>query len=280
MMTKTGIPKFLTGFHIKLIAIISMLLDHFADIFMARVLGGIYAPDGNTEAVHTSARWLWDWISANERVLWSCYDVLRWAGRPAFPLFCFLLVEGFIHTKNRKKYGLRLLLFALISEIPYDLAFSNRVLELKNNNVFFTLLLGFLMLWAVSFLQDRIEKYREKGAAQWLCVIMHILAPTACLLVSFVIINTVLCSSYVVSGVFAIMVLYLLRKRPALAMAVTVIILSILNISFVMLFALPAVAVVLMYNKERGRPVKYGFYVFYPAHILILYALGRLVLML
>ena len=70
---------------------------------------------------------------------------LRCVGRLAFPIYCFLLVEGFHHTKNPKGYALRLLIGAILSELPYDLLLSGGI-SFARQSVMITLLLGFLML--------------------------------------------------------------------------------------------------------------------------------------
>ena len=104
------------GYDLKLIALITILIDH---------LGGSI---------------LWRYIVAthayNDEILMGIYELMRYVGRMAFPLYCFLLVEGFLHTRNVAKYAGRLALFALISEIPFDLAISGEWWIYSSNNVF------------------------------------------------------------------------------------------------------------------------------------------------
>ena len=84
---------------------------------------------------------------------YSWYRIFRDIGRAAFPIFCFLLVEGFLHTHNRKKYGLNLFLFACISEIPWNFMFTN-TWRYEKQNVFFTLFLGYLAFCALEYFWD------------------------------------------------------------------------------------------------------------------------------
>ena len=122
VIAKSGI----SGSTLKLIAIFTMLIDHIAaTVILQMINNGI---GGQT--------------------LIDIYWVMRSIGRMAFPVFCFLLVEGFKYTHSREKYAARMFIFALISEIPFDLAINNTVLEFKSNNVFFTLLLGLLAITA------------------------------------------------------------------------------------------------------------------------------------
>ena len=137
MKIKTGI----SGSVLKWIAVITMAIDHmgagFLESYVMNAWGG--STIGNTFA----GRW-------NE--ILSVDQILRYIGRPAFPIFCFLLVQGFLHTRDVKKYAIRLGIFALISEIPFDLALHIRPFHWQNQNVFFTLLLGLLAIW---FMQSR-----------------------------------------------------------------------------------------------------------------------------
>lgn len=136
--TKRGI----SGSTVKLVGIITMFIDHFAAAVLARIL--------------LSGRWT--------DQLYNVYQILRMVGRLGFPIFCFLLVEGFEKTGNRAKYALRLGLFALISEVPFDLAFSAKVLEFEYQNVYFTLFLGLLALCVYDFLSKR----KLPVVARWL----------------------------------------------------------------------------------------------------------------
>ena len=69
------------------------------------------------------------------------YFISRMIGRIAFPIYVFLLVEGFVHTKDIKKYIIRIALFALISEVPFDLAFYNTVFDIYHQNFMWELLI-------------------------------------------------------------------------------------------------------------------------------------------
>ena len=103
----------ISGMTLKIIALLLMFIDHAALIFFA---GTIWYLPG--------------------RIL----------GRISFPIFCFLIVEGYCHTRSVRRYAGRLFLFALISEIPFDYAFFGRLVYMGYQNVFFTLFLGLLAL--------------------------------------------------------------------------------------------------------------------------------------
>lgn len=110
---------------LKLIACMTMLLDH---------IGVVIVMDCFENAT-----------GANKGMLLDLYEILRTIGRLSFPIYCFLLVEGHVHRRDPKRYGLRLLLGAILAEIPFDLA-AFGALTLRHQSVMVTLLLGFLML--------------------------------------------------------------------------------------------------------------------------------------
>ncbi|HEX3076878.1 MAG TPA: TraX family protein [Lachnospiraceae bacterium] len=120
----------ISGSTIKLVAIFTMLIDHTA----ATILEKIISKNG-----------MYDYYSDNN-ILYNIYSLMRSIGRLAFPIFCFLLVEGLIHTRNKWKYALRMALFAVISEVPFDLAFANKPIFWGYQSVYFTLLIGLLVM--------------------------------------------------------------------------------------------------------------------------------------
>ena len=136
----------ISGSTVKLVGIITMFLDHFAGTLLARIL----ISGGWTDELY--------WI----------YFILRMVGRLGFPIFCFLLVEGFEKTRSRGKYALRLGLFSLLSEIPFDLALSAKVLEFGYQNVYFTLFLGMLALCTCDFLEKHCGR-KSGSLPRWAC---------------------------------------------------------------------------------------------------------------
>lgn len=239
---KTG----LTGSTLKLIAIITMFIDHIGAILLEN---GLLLQVSDSVLAGNS----FDFLVADYH-FWSNFNlVLRLIGRLAFPLFCFLLVEGFLHTKNVKKYALRLGLFALISEVPFDLAVYNSFFDLHSQNVFFTLLLGLLVLWGLQYFKENLPVT--------MMPLRYLAAITGMLAAHF------LQTDYAAFGVLLIVLLYELRenrKWQCIGGALLTLFKS-YTAPLAFLFAY-------YYNGERGKQLpKYVFYAFYPAHLLLLY---------
>ena len=125
---------------LKIIAIITMLIDHFA--------AGVYA-------VLYSQGYLIKWgvTSYTEEIYYLCRNI----GRFAFPVFCFLLVEGFFHTKSKVKYLRNLVIFALVSEVPFDLLLNEKI-GFNGQNVFFTLAIALAVIWGITKVKERFSK--------------------------------------------------------------------------------------------------------------------------
>ena len=165
----------LSGTALKRIACLSMLLDHIGASLLENGLfkqGSFWPGDVQLDGI------------------------LRLAGRLAFPIYCFLLVEGFLHTHDFKKYALRMLGFALISEWPFDWAFFSGVYW-GHQNVYFTLLLGLLAMKALDTYQTPEGMPALKG----------ILGAATCFLAA-----ALLHCDYDVLGLALILALYMTRK--------------------------------------------------------------------
>ncbi len=229
----------LTGFHLKYIAMLTMTIDHIGAVLLPRIS--------------------------------PYYNLFRGIGRIAFPIYCYLLVEGFIHTSNRKSYLTRLLLFAMISEIPFDMALFHFPLNhslsflMSHQNVFFTLSSAFLAMCL-------FEKYwftQPLMSFSWLFIIgftaewFHF--------------------DYGLTGILVVMIIFICKRlRTDFPPLLTGILTILPLISFESLTGFcPALAVpfLWLYNEKKGSPLpggrsfpgaKYLFYAYYPLHLTIL----------
>lgn len=241
--------KGISGSTLKIIAVISMLIDHIGAIILMRALiwYGIFDAIGTpTEAA---------FIEAHAGLFYT-YVVFRQLGRIAFPIFCFLLVQGFLHTHNLKKYLSRLFLFALVSEVPFDLGILGVPFDWRFQNVYFTLFLGVLAIAGIRMAEEKKE-WHMSGR-----VLLGLLAALLCAGAALL-----LKTDYDVPGVLAIVALYLLRKRKTLSVGVGC---AVLREIPAFISMLP----VYFYNGKRGINMKWFFYLFYPAHILLLYLIA------
>jgi len=230
-MTESKKYQILSGSTLKIIALITMFIDHFA---LTVLYWGILEPNA---PIYTDTPYY---------RIYQIYNICRKIGRVAFPLFCFLLVEGFIHTSNRKKYILRLAIFAIISEIPFNLAVNNQLIDPSTFNVFFTLLLGFLAIWGMEVLRDK--------------PMFMLLPPIAAGFIAYFI-----QCDYDYRGIILIVILYVFRYTRVYQ---TVFGALSLYWEWPAMFAFIPIA---LYNGKKGRNIKYFSYVFYPAHLLLLY---------
>ena len=244
----------ISGSTIKMIAIVSMFIDHLGAAVVSRIISSYSFND-----YYMTPTGIAGFFSVDTWV--TIYRVMRSIGRLGFPIFCFLLVEGFPHTHDVKKYALRLLAFCFISEIPFDLAFNGTVLEFSYQNVYFTLFLGLLTMIGIRAVR---EKKNWHPLLQLFLLIAVLLAGMAA--------AELLSTDYASIGVFCIVMLYLTHEQRPLQLAVGC-------IEF--WWELPAPLAFLpiaFYNGKRGWNMKYFFYIFYPAHLLLLvllcYALG------
>ena len=221
----------MSSFVLKVIAILAMFCDHFGDFYYEEV------------------------------------TMLNYIGRLAFPIFAFQIAQGYIHTKDIKKYILRLTIFAFISQIPYML-FNHAIFDnWFEVNVIFTLLFGLLVI----LVYDKYNKF--VGFCS--CFALGVLAQ-------------VLHFDYGFYGVFIVFMFYLLQNYK-LYMSITFILSTIVmyivklfqnNINLKYLFleksilwlvisTCLSIVLILFYNGKKGKDAKYMFYIFYPLHLLV-----------
>ena len=222
----------ISGSTLKMIALVTMLIDHIGAVVVARAM---YTPEF-------------------DQAFWSSiYLPMRQIGRIAFPIYCFLLVEGFLHTKNVKKYVIRLLLFAVISEIPFNLALTGNIFDLRYQNVYWELALGLISIYILRYFEKKSYPYWLQISVRLTVLIVFVLLAEFCQL------------DYGAYGIFSIIVLYVCRQNKWTQMGAGA-------LSFLWEIPAPlAFLPVACYNGKRGKSVKYVFYIFYPAHLLILY---------
>lgn len=210
---------------IKIIAVCSMVIDHMA----------LCIP--------------WFWLNPD------LYTLMRQIGRIAFPIFCFCIVQGYFHTSDVKKYILRLFIFALISEIPFDLATgtfdSGRYFS--HQNVFFTLCIGLIAVYMIDSMSDKVLFQIYAVAAS--CILARVLK-----------------TDYNMYGVIQILIFYYFRNRRAYRIAGIILLNTLMGQPF------GAVSLVFteLYNNKRGLKLKYILYAFYPVQFMVLYLINML----
>lgn len=197
----------------------------------------------------------------------------NYVGRLAFPIFAFQISEGYIHTHDVKKYLLRLILFAFISQIPF-LLFHSIINNEPGLNVIFTLFLGLIAI----IIYDKYNKFVGVFSAIIFGIIAHFLN-----------------SDYSFYGVGITFLFYVFNKNKCL-LAISFIIATLMQYSYLILvyynygfeflknvfiIYLPyfictifSIIIILCYNKKKGPSTKYFFYLFYPLHMILIYILS------
>ena len=228
---------------LKVIAVISMLIDHIGFVFFPWTLE------------------------------------FRYIGRIAFPIYCFLLVEGFFYTKSVGKYLLRLGIFAIISEIPFNLGLYRTFIYTRNRNVFFTLFIGLAVIWLAEFVK---KKTGDVMYGMFICMLGMGLA-------------WYIHCDYSYTGILIIYVCYLTWEKrnygTVLSRNLQMLLLSVfLTGIFVMHtgtiedYAIFSIPFLWLYSGKKTGIIweklhlsvfdkffKYFFYAFYPLHLLIIY---------
>ena len=231
-----AIKPFLSGSALKVLAMVCMVADHLT-------LLGVKVWPWMTVSLSTVGN-----TTVSPAFLLSCV-----VGRIAFPLFAFLCVEGYRHTHDIRKYMGSLLLFAILSIVPFNLMEGHPWYYWRHLNVLFTLLLGLCGIYCID---------NFKGLKAGACVLAALVA-------------FLMHCDYSAYGVALIIVMYLLGKPEYQSLALVAVF---ARSKYTICAALASVPIML-YNGKRGfihgRFWKYFFYAFYPLHILLLYLFVR-----
>lgn len=225
--------QILDGTTLKLIAMISMVFDHVGDMFF---------PD----------------------VMWP-----RMIGRLAMPIFSFFIAEGFSHTRDRKKYLCRLGIFALISEIPFDLAFEGKI-GFSHQNIMLSFFLAVVALMLYDWIQGGTKS--EENHASIGKTVLGVIAVAAIAALSLL-----LRADYTIFAVIAVFLFYVLRqKHPLVRTGVGVAFLALTRtVGYYCTTGLSFIPLA-MYNGKKGKGLKWLFYGFYPGHLLLLAAIKHI----
>ena len=250
----------MSALFLKLIALITMLVDHTAacmnraGLLAAGNPYGLIVYEGN----------------------FSLYWLMRVIGRLAFPIFCFQIVEGAMHTRNKGYYAVRIGLLAVISEVPFDFALHAAVPYWGGQNVFITLLLGLLLVYELQWADSQSGKVRIIGYIAYPVLVAGV----------GVVCRELLKNDYNMAGILMIATFGLLslervqrlewRLASRIVRIVVVAVGMMLCVAFTndfeswCFFSLIPIA---LYNGQKGYESKvfqYGAYLFYPVHLTIL----------
>ena len=189
-------------------------------------------------------------------ILYPHIPWLRIIGRISFPIFAFLIAEGFRHTHDVRRYLLRMLIFACVSEIPFDLAFYGTWFEPGHQNVMFTFFLALILL-------DCAVNLQSKSGGQ--CTIWE--------LTIFIGVMVLAYAFHTDYSFFGILLVYVYARCAAAEERWKKVFPTFLNVLMggMQTFGVFAIAPLYFYGGREGRKMKYFFYIFYPGHLLVLY---------
>ncbi|SDB51622.1 TraX protein [Pseudobutyrivibrio sp. YE44] len=242
------------GNALKMIAVITMFVDHFAAGFYLHWLG---LPEA--------------FNSPSYEFYCDIYHLMRGIGRMAFPIYCFMLVEGFFHTRNIKNYCLRLIQIAIISEIPFDLALRKGKIDFLSNNVLWELLLGLIVLCCMDYVLHLSEGIFENEIVRRVAMVLIMFLGMGLAYITKL--------DYRHAGIACIAVIYFLygatKESRLTAFAVGVLMLTLMS-SKTEAYAAAMLVPLFFYNGKKGSDsvaLRRFFYSFYPVHLILIYLL-------
>lgn len=260
----------ISSFGLKMVAIFTMLIDHLT-------AGGVIFSGSSIQ-----------------------YMIGRGIGRIAFPLFCFMLVEGYYYSKNKMNYLARLLALAFLSEVPFDMVFSGNYYNMGYQNVFFTLSIGLGAIMILGEIDKRLVEKIKKDSSdfnkrffKFLNIILQLTV-----LVFMTTVAELLKTDYSANGVLLIVMIYFFEKFHAMfpdsvsryGVQKVKNMLAAFGIFLWFffydmkgggvneMFGFPVVLLVYFYNGKRGDYVipQWAFYAFYPLHLLVVVIFRRM----
>lgn len=201
------------------------------------------------------------------------YEWLTCIGRIAFPIFAFLITEGFIHTSNINKYIKRMLIFAIITEIPFNLMVSSSIIYPFHQNVLWTFVISLITLKYLNF--DNMKNIIKSILIAFFAIILA----------------TITMCDYFGAGVMMVVGFYIFRNNKLLQLLMMIYVNMILlqGYSYAIHlgsytyyfpqqgFAILALIPIWLYNGKQGyhaKWFKYACYAFYPLHMLVLYLIA------
>lgn len=226
--------RVLDGTVLKIIAMVSMVFDHVGDMFF---------PD----------------------VLWP-----RMIGRLAMPLFVFCITEGYIHTKDKKKYLFRMGIFALVSEVPFDLAFEGKV-SLNHQNIMLTFFMSILALMLFDLIRGKINEDTGRYSIGKTILGSLVIIGTAAVAI-------LIKADYTIFAVISVFLFYLFKDtKHFIRTGVGVAFLALTRTMGYYCTTGLSIIPLLLYNGKKGKGLKWLFYAFYPGHLLLLYLIKLIV---